>query len=177
MVAERRRDPEDRSQKFMTRPRGEPVAKARRSFVPRASRFHLSIRRSPIHRFGVFALELIPSRRRVIEYTGQRISPAEAQKRWDRMRTPWKLRRVYFLRLNRRQKIDPSVGGSGAEFINHSCTPNLRPRRIRGRVFFCSRRIIRKGEELTLNYNFRRDVPKVKCLCGSPKCRGTINRK
>jgi len=117
----------------------------------------------------------------VIEYTGQRISLAEAQRRWDRlnrkMTAPGKLPCVYFFRVNRKRTIDGAVGGSGAELINHSCSPNLRARRIRGRIFYISRRIIRRAEELTVDYRFRRAGPLIKCRCGASKCRGTINRK
>src|SRR5713226_5860874 len=113
----------------MTRPRREVPTKAGRSFVPRCSRFPLCVRRSPIHSLGVFAIETIPAHRRVIEYTGQRISLAEAQRRWDRlnrkMKALGKFPPVYFFRLNRKRTIDGAVGGSGAELINHSCSPNL----------------------------------------------------
>jgi SET domain-containing protein len=165
----------------MTRSRKKLRMRAGRSVDPRSSRFPLRIGRSPIHGCGVFAIDSIPARQRVIEYTGQRISFAEAQKRWDRrkrkMTAREKLPRVYVFWLYRKQEIDGSVGGSGAEIINHSCTPNLRARRIRGRIFFFSRRVIRKGEELTLDYRFRRAGPLIKCCCRSPKCRGTINLK
>jgi SET domain-containing protein len=122
-------------------------------------------------------MESIPARQRVIEYAGQRISAEEAARRQALRRTPGKPPPVYFFYLNRQRGIDAMVGGSGAELINHSCSPNLRARRIRGRLFFFSRRIIRKAEELTLDYCFRLDEPIVKCRCGSPRCRGTINRK
>lgn len=42
------------------------------------------------------------------------------------------------------------VGGSGAEFINHSCDPNFKWRRIRRRLFYYGRRKIKVGEELTV---------------------------
>src|ERR1700693_1588132 len=161
----------------MTRPRRELLAKVGRSFVPRASRFPLSVRRSPIHRVGVCALESIPARQRVIEYTGERISREEAVARWERSRTRGGPARCYLKRLRGEWLIDGSVGGSGAELVNHSCTPNLGTRRSRGRVFYFSRKPILAGEELTTDYRFPRKGEMVKCRCGSPKCRGTINRK
>ena len=39
------------------------------------TRFAMSVRPSPIHRWGVFAEERIPPRCKVIEYTGERITP------------------------------------------------------------------------------------------------------
>jgi SET domain-containing protein len=38
-----------------------------------------------------------------------------------------------------------------------------------------SRRAIRKGEELTVDYHFANDTEGVPCKCGSTLCRGTIN--
>jgi len=40
-----------------------------------------------------------------------------------------------------------------------------------------SKRPIRRGEELTIDYLFAKDIDKVRCRCGSAKCRGTINVK
>jgi hypothetical protein len=46
---------------------GEPVIN------PERCRFKLRYGRSTIHRWGIFAEEVIPARRRVIEYTGEKI--------------------------------------------------------------------------------------------------------
>ena len=40
-----------------------------------------------------------------------------------------------------------------------------------------SARDIRKGEELTIDYHFEKDVERVPCSCGAKNCRGTINLK
>ena len=104
------------------------------------ARFKLRIRRSRIERFGVFTEETIPPGKRVIQYTGERISHREAMRRTVRMFLAGKAGRVYLVRLNRRWSLDGSVGGSGAEFINHGCDPNLTMRRIRGQVFLYSGR-------------------------------------
>jgi SET domain-containing protein len=68
------------------------------------------------------------------------------------------------------------VGGSGAQFVNHCCDPNLVPRRLRGGLWFVCRRGISRGEELTVDYDYERNASKTPCKCGSPKCRGTMNR-
>ena len=54
--------------------------------------------------------------------------------------------------------MDGSVGGSGAEIINHSCDPNLITRVMKGHIIYMSLRAIKPGEELTVNYNFSKDV-------------------
>ena len=35
-------------------------------------------------------------------------------------------------------------------------------------------RTIQRGEELTVNYNFDKDVRTFPCTCGAPDCGGTI---
>jgi SET domain-containing protein len=138
---------------------------------PKLACFNLQIRRSRIEGFGVFADETIPAGKRVIEYTGERISQREAMRRTVRMFWAGTSARVYIVRLNHRSRLDGSVGGSGAEFINHSCDPNLTMRRFRGQIFLYSFRKIRAGEELTVDYGFRCSCA---CRCGFSKCRRTM---
>ena len=139
--------------------------------VTKLAKFTLRIGRSRIERYGVFAGEAIPARKRVIEYTGERISEREGLRRAIKMLWAGKAGRIYTVRLNRRWKIDGAVGGSGAELINHSCEPNLTMRKIHGQIFLYSFRKIRAGEELTVDYGFRCSLP---CHCGAAKCRGTM---
>jgi len=136
---------------------------------PRYARFRLRIGNSSIHRFGVFADERIPARRYVIEYVGERVNPPEAYRRTK------KARETYVFRLDEFWRLDGRVGGSGAEFVNHSCDPNLRTRITKGHIYYQSLRAIERGEELTIDYHFPKKAPKVPCRCGSPKCRGSIN--
>lgn len=152
-------------------------APARRLVSPRSSKFRLLIRRSRIHGRGVFAGELIPPRVRVIEYSGERITQKVTRERFERRWIRGKRRTTYFFSLSRNWNIDGSVGGSGAEIINHSCEPNLRTRVIRGHIYYFSRTAIQPGQELLVDYRFRKNALKVPCRCGSAKCRGTINRK
>jgi len=130
--------------------------------------FELRLARSKIHRWGVYADENIPAKRKVIEYTGERISRRETKIRAARPLN-------YIFTLDAYWSIDGSAGGSGAEFINHSCDPNLETRILKGHILYFSDRPIRKGEELTVDYRFEHDVEKVPCACGAEKCRGTIN--
>ena len=132
--------------------------------------FRLEIRESKIHRFGVYALERIPFNRKVIEYTGERISRRETKRRAEG-------RFTYLFALDNYWTLDGAVGGSGAEIINHSCDPNLRARIQQGHILYISKRAIRPGEELTVDYRFADDIERVKCCCGSANCRGQINLK
>ena len=106
----------------------------------------------------------------MIEYTGERISRAETKRRAE---APLN----YLFTLDSYWTVDGAVGGSGAEFINHSCEPNLYSRIVGGHILYMSRRVIQPGEELTVDYRFDRDVERVPCSCGAPGCRGTINLK
>jgi SET domain-containing protein len=151
-----------------------PKAKSAAAETPRISERHacyrLSVRPSKIHRWGVFAEEPIPKGRKIIEYTGERISRRETARRAGR-----KLN--YLFTLDSYWTLDGSVGGSGAEFINHSCAPNCYAWIFKGHILYMAARDIQPGEELTIDYRFDPDVPKVPCGCGSPACRGTINLK
>jgi uncharacterized protein len=138
---------------------------------PKFAHFPLRIRRSRIERYGVFAEAAIPRGKRVIQYTGERISERESMRRVIKLFQAGNAERTYLARLDRRWKIDGSVGGSGAEFINHSCDPNLTMRRLRGQIVLYSFKKIRAGDELTVDYGFQCSCP---CRCGSSKCRGTM---
>lgn len=83
----------------------------------------------------------------------------------------------YLFSLDNYWCLDGSVGGSGAEYINHCCDPNVHAWIIKGHILYMSSRDIEAGEELTIDYHFAKDVDKVPCGCGSPNCRGTINVK
>ena len=98
---------------------------------PTRCSFRLKYGASTIHRWGVFAAEDIPARRRVIEYTGQKIDEKEVCGRSFRQY-------LYVFWLNEKWALDGAFGGSGAEFINHSCEPNLYTTIARGRIYLCS---------------------------------------
>ena len=132
--------------------------------------FRLIVKPSAIHRWGVFAGERIPANRKVIEYTGQRISRKETKIRAERPL-------IYIFTINSYWALDGSAGGSGAEFINHCCEPNIRTWVYKEHILYMSARVILPDEELTVDYHFDKDVEKVPCSCGAPGCRGTINVK
>ncbi len=135
---------------------------------PRYACFRLDVGRSAIHRWGLFAGEFIPKRRKIIEYTGEKISRRETKRRAEGPLN-------YLFTLNSYWCIDGSVGGSGAQYINHCCTPNCYAWIFKGHILYMSARDIVPGEELTIDYRFDKDVEKVPCACGSVSCRGTIN--
>lgn len=135
---------------------------------PKFCCFRLRASRSKIHGWGVYADQDIPPNRKVIEYTGEKINAKEGKRRRN---TP------YLFVLTDRWIIDGGVGGSGAELINHSCAPNLVTRILKEHILYMSLRPIRKGEELTVDYNYDDTDDTMRCRCGALNCRGTINIK
>lgn len=135
-------------------------------------------RRSRIHGQGVYAAQTIPGGTRVVEYTGERITKAEARKREaERLE---RLGRgedgcVYIFDLNTRFDLDGSGTDNVARLINHSCKPNCRAETIRGRIWIIAERDIEVGEELTFDYGFPyREWQLHPCRCGAARCPGYI---
>jgi SET domain-containing protein len=139
------------------------------------------VRNSPIHGRGVFAVRPIERGTTLIEYTGDRISWEEADRR-DEGKDPDDTHTMLFT-VNSKIVIDASTRGSDARFINHSCWGNCRSYiSDDDRVYIEARRRIQPGEELTYDYKLQLEGEKVTrklrrayaCRCESPKCRGTI---
>jgi uncharacterized protein len=139
----------------------------RRHIDPKSAQYKLRIGPSRVHHVGVFALEDIPAGRRVIEYKGKRLTFAQGTD----LKPPHDR---YLVRLNDTWVLDGRSGGTGAEFINHCCAPNLRFRRVAGHIFLFARRKIHAGEELTVRYGYPVKLTRVPCRCGARRCRGTL---
>jgi uncharacterized protein len=126
----------------------------------------LVIRPSRIHAAGVFTTAPICKGARVVEYTGPRISPEEADRRYEG--AP----RTYLYGLEDGKTV---IDGDGmGAFLNHSCEPNCEVDEIDGRVWLFAIRNIGAGEELVWDYNLYDDEDPAPCHCGAPKCRGTM---
>jgi len=144
------------------------VAPAKKYFV---------VRRSAIAGLGAFALCDIKRGTRIVEYTGERISAAEAARRARRRK------RVVFFEVSSRTLIDAAVGGGPAHRINHSCEGNCDTfATARGRIIIAAIRDIQAGEELTYDYWLELEEgatlaaaqQRYPCRCGAPRCRGTM---
>ncbi len=65
--------------------------------------------------------------------------------------------------------IDANIDGGLAKYINHSCNPHCELIQwVKGlpRLCFFAKRKIKKGTELTFNYNWERGKRRTKCFCG-----------
>jgi hypothetical protein len=143
-----------------------------------ATQPYFEIRASGIHGSGAFALRPIPKGTRLIEYIGEYITYAEADRRATDADND---SHTFFFTLNRRTVIDAGVGGNEARFINHSCAPNCVAETQRGHIYIETLRDIAPGEELVYDYELEIDAPitraqreRFACHCGSPNCRGTM---
>jgi hypothetical protein len=146
---------------------------------PRASASRwITAGQSSIHGRGVYAREPIHDGTHVIEYTGERITKAEATKREAQRLARQRAGgddSVYIFNLNRRHDLDGRTRRNVARLINHSCAPNCRIDVIRGRVWIIARRDIPTGAELTFDYGFAfAEWPLHPCRCGAPRCPGFI---
>src|ERR1700722_4196764 len=94
------------------------------------------LRRSRIQGTGAFALRDIPSAKKLIEYTGERISSEEASERYDDARA--KRHHTFLFELDDDRCIDAQKVGSDARYINHSCEPNCEALLEDDRIFIYS---------------------------------------
>ena len=136
-------------------------------------------KRSGVHGWGIFAKTHIPKGVRIIEYVGERISKAEAERRGPQLiKYAQKHKQkgaVYIFVLNKKYDIDGHVDYNTAKFINHSCTPNCEVEIIRGHIWVISLRDIIKGEEIFYNYGYDLDTyDQHPCYCRSACCPGYI---
>jgi len=154
----------------------QSMAQLAQERIAEIARFKLRVSGSRIHRLGVFAAEDIPARTRVIEYRGRRLTRRQACEVFRERLVSRSPHLHYLARLDSYWTIDGAVGGSGAEFVNHSCDPNAEMKTLRNHIWVITLRKIRRGEELFFDYAFDPKGMQLKCHCGSPKCRGTLNR-
>lgn len=135
-------------------------------------------RDSAIHGTGVYAAQLVPAETHIIEYTGERITKAEARRR-EAERLERQRRGedscVYIFDLNAHVDLDGRCSDNLARLINHSCAPNCRAENIDGRIWIIAEHDIPAGEELTFDYGFPfREWRLHPCRCGAPRCPGFI---
>lgn len=136
-------------------------------------------RNSPIHGRGVYAVAPIRKGTRLLEYLGERISHAEADRRYEDK--PEDDGHTFLFIASRRTVIDAGRLGNDARFINHSCDPNCETTIENSRVFIDAVRDIRPGEELGYDYQLTwestdepAELALYACRCGAKKCRGTM---
>ena len=137
------------------------------------------VRQSPIQGMGAFAKRPIPAGTRIIEYAGERLTPAQAEERYPD--EPGARHHTFLFAIDDDVVVDASVNGNEARFLNHSCAPNCDVVVDDKRLWIEAIHDIEVDEELVYDYAFvleERHTPAAKrrypCFCGAITCRGTI---
>ena len=138
-----------------------------------------AIRRSGIQGLGGFATRPIAAGVRLIEYAGERLTPAQAEARYPDVEG--ERHHTYLFAVDDDVVVDAAVEGNEARFLNHSCAPNCDAVIDGGRIWIETLQDIEPGEELVYDYAYvlaERHTAKAKkrypCGCGAVTCRGTI---
>ena len=140
------------------------------------------LRRSAIRGRGAFAVRRLRKGTRLVEYTGERITDAEGDRRYDD--DAMGRHHTFLFSLDDGTVVDAAVGGNEARFINHSCDPNCDAVLDDGHIWIETIRDVAAGKELAYDYAYvleERHTPAAKrrypCRCGAASCRGTILAK
>lgn len=140
----------------------------------------LVFKKSKIHGKGLFGCSAIKANAFVIEFLGEIVRNVIADLRESQYRKEG-LKCTYLFQLSGQFILDGTKKGGLARYLNHSCDPNLKAKKIKrnGKVHIglYSRRDIEKGEELTINYHFEFEEGdmRVPCNCRAKKCKGFLN--
>ena len=126
-------------------------------------------RKSGISGWGVYASEPINKNKRIIQYTGEKVSSVEADRRERKYQ---KKGQIWCFTLSHRWYRDGNVGGSTARFINHSCEGNCYSEVVGDVVWIRASKNIPKGAELSYDYNTKGEAD-MRCRC-RPGCKSLI---
>jgi SET domain-containing protein len=126
-------------------------------------------RQSAIAGWGVYADQAIEEDARIAEYKGVLVSQAEA---WAREQRYLPRGRIWIFNINSRWARDAAFGGNIARYVNHACDPNCYTDIVGHTIWIVATRRIRKGEELTYDYNTS-GAAGIPCRC-SPGCRRVL---
>ncbi|KAF6748017.1 hypothetical protein DFP72DRAFT_820899, partial [Ephemerocybe angulata] len=139
---------------------------------------HLRFSRSPIHDWGLYAMEKISRGEMVIEYVGEVIRAQVADKR-EQTYERQGIGSSYLFRIDEELVVDATKKGNLGRLINHSCDPNCTAKIItingEKKIVIYAKQDIEYGDEITYDYHFPFEQDKIPCLCGSAKCRGYLN--
>ncbi|SNX84395.1 related to regulatory protein SET1 [Melanopsichium pennsylvanicum] len=143
----------------------------------RTRKKQLKFAKSPIHDWGLYAMEFIPAGDMVIEYVGEVVRQQVADEREKQYERQGNFS-TYLFRVDDDLVVDATHKGNIARLMNHCCTPNCNAKilTLNGdkRIVLFAKTPIRAGEELTYDYKFQSsadDEDAIPCLCGSAGCR------
>lgn len=117
---------------------------------------------------GLFATGTIAKGETIIEYRGNILTDAEAEK---------KIRSMYLFEVKKNVNIDGSPRWNTARYANYSCDPNAESENRKGRIFLVAIKKIQKGDEITFDYGEEHVEEHIKpygCRCGTKKCKISV---
>jgi SET domain-containing protein len=120
---------------------------------------------------GLFAGEPIKKGTRIIEYVGEKVTAAEANKRGG----------MYLFEISDRWTIDGKDRKNTARYINHACgsAANCEAENNRGRIFILAKKNIATGDELCYDYGiemFEEFIKPHGCRCASCGKKGGLTQ-
>ncbi len=128
----------------------------------------VSVKRSRIDGFGVFADEAVPLGAKLGGLTGEAISVAEARRRAQGRQ------RIMLVELSASRAIDATRSTDAMRFTNHSCAPNARIQVEGGVIEFFALRDLVIGDEITVDYGVTHHEGRLACRCAQPGCSGWL---
>ena len=132
------------------------------------------VKKSNIHRRGLYATKDIKSGTKIIQYKGKIISVKETERnpKFDNDKS------IYLFNLTKKYDLDGDFKYNTARLINHSCDPNCEVDGIGFKLWIYAIKDIKKGEELSYDYGFSYDenYKNFPCRCKSKNCVGYIVR-
>ncbi len=131
--------------------------------------YQLAVKRSQAG-LGLYAAEPIPRNKFIIEYIGEIIDDATADRRGGK----------YMFEVAKNINVDGTTRENTARYINHSCRPNCEIYYYKQRVFVRSKRNIKAGEELNYDYGdeyFNGFITKRRCRCVKCTAERSAKRK
>jgi len=127
--------------------------------MPKASLPKVEVHRSSAG-LGLFASEPMRKGAIIIEYVGNRLKTADADRKGGK----------YLFEVSSRTTIDGSPRWNTARYANHACQPNAEPVIHGSRIMIEAVRDIASGEEITFDYGkeyFDEFIRPHGCRCAS----------
>jgi SET domain-containing protein len=119
---------------------------------------------------GIFLKSSLTPEKIIFEVTGEFITCNEDDEVDDETRSN-------AFPFDEERYISPK--GRIGDFLNHSCDPNAKLVKKREKLYVMSLRTVAAGKEVFIDYSTilaNNDIWKMKCNCGSEKCRRVVKR-
>ncbi len=141
----------------------------------------LTLGKSYIHGYGLFAKRAHARGEMIIDYVGEIVRPVVADIRERDVYDTCFGNGTYIFALggdDQPVRLDATCAGNLANLANHSCAPNAHSRQVYAandnHICLFASRNIQPGEEILYEYRLGADQT-LRCNCGAANCRGVVN--